>query len=182
LTVLLCLISLRSGRCHPTLYTRHPTPYALHPTPHTLNPTPCTLHPTPYTLHPAPLTRHTPHPTPHTRHKRPFVGVSGGRSWTFLSTFGENRPRFLKNLSKLTFEYPHEGPCVAHLKLFPLRSIAVWSRLSCHKMYERGLHKMKVRTFCCNKRPHLHFVKRLVPKGKRGEIPTSTRGGSRCFF
>ena len=29
----------------------------------------------------------------------------------FLSTFGENRPRFLKNLSKLTFEYPPEGPC-----------------------------------------------------------------------
>jgi hypothetical protein len=29
-----------------------------------------------------------------------------------LPTFGENRPRFLKNLSKLTFEYPHEGPCV----------------------------------------------------------------------
>ena len=32
---------------------------------------------------------------------------------TFFSTFGENRPRFLKNLSKSTFEYPHEGPCVA---------------------------------------------------------------------
>ena len=31
---------------------------------------------------------------------------------SFLSTFGENRPRFLNNLSKLTFEYPHEGPCV----------------------------------------------------------------------
>ena len=30
----------------------------------------------------------------------------------FLSTFGENRPRFLKTLSKLTFEHPHEGPCV----------------------------------------------------------------------
>jgi len=30
----------------------------------------------------------------------------------FLSAFGANRPRFLKNLSKLTFEYPHEGPCV----------------------------------------------------------------------
>ena len=30
----------------------------------------------------------------------------------FLSIFGENRPRFLKQMSKLTFEYPHEGPCV----------------------------------------------------------------------
>jgi len=30
----------------------------------------------------------------------------------FLSTFGENHPRFLQNLSKLTLEYPHEGPCV----------------------------------------------------------------------
>ena len=49
---------------------------------------------------------------PATGHKRPFVGVSGGHSWTFLSTFGENRPRFLKNLSELTFEFPHEGPCV----------------------------------------------------------------------
>jgi hypothetical protein len=29
-----------------------------------------------------------------------------------LSIFGENRPRCLKHLSKLTFEYPHEGPCV----------------------------------------------------------------------
>ena len=45
-------------------------------------------------------------------HKRPFVGLSGGRSWTFLSTFGDNRPRFLRNLSKLTFAYPPEGPCV----------------------------------------------------------------------
>ena len=35
----------------------------------------------------------------------------------FLSTFGENRPRFLENLSKLTFEYLHEsneGPCVVN--------------------------------------------------------------------
>ena len=46
-------------------------------------------------------------------HKRPFVGVSGGRPWTFLSTCGENRPRFLKNLSKLASKYPYEGPCVA---------------------------------------------------------------------
>ena len=42
-------------------------------------------------------------------HKRPFVGVFGGRSWTFLSTFGEHRPRFVKNLSTLTFEYPTKG-------------------------------------------------------------------------
>ena len=31
---------------------------------------------------------------------------------SFLSTFGENRPRFLQYLSKWTFEYPHEGPDV----------------------------------------------------------------------
>ena len=35
-----------------------------------------------------------------------------GAIGSFLSTFGENRPCFLKNLSKLTFEYPHEGPWV----------------------------------------------------------------------
>ena len=51
-------------------------------------------------------------------------GTTKGPSWgypvlvlgaisSFLSTFGENRQRFLKNLSKLTFEYPPEGPCVA---------------------------------------------------------------------
>ena len=56
-------------------------------------------------------------------HRRPSVGVSGGRSWTFLSTFGENCPRFLKNLSKLTFEYPHKGPCVVK------QPVAVWVRV-----------------------------------------------------
>ena len=35
-----------------------------------------------------------------------------GAIGSFLSTFGEQGPRFLKNLSKLTFEYPHEEPCV----------------------------------------------------------------------
>ena len=29
--------------------------------------------------------------------------------WTFLSTFGTNRPRFLKNLSKLTLNTPTKG-------------------------------------------------------------------------
>ena len=29
-----------------------------------------------------------------------------------LSTFGKKCPRLPKNLIKLTFEYPHEGPCV----------------------------------------------------------------------
>jgi len=55
-------------------------------------------------------------------HKMPFVGVSQPRSWSrcpVLSTFGENRPRFLNNLSKLTFEYPHEGPCVENLQERP---------------------------------------------------------------
>ena len=42
-------------------------------------------------------------------YQRLVLGAIG----SFLSTFGENRPRFLKNLSKLTFEYPHEEPCVA---------------------------------------------------------------------
>ena len=59
-------------------------------------------------------------------------GSTKGPSWgyhrlvleaigSFLSTFGENRPRFLKNLSKLTFEYPHEGPCVVTTRGRPLR-------------------------------------------------------------
>ena len=39
-----------------------------------------------------------------------------------LSTFGENRPRFLENLSKLTFEYPHEGPCVGATRRPPTPS------------------------------------------------------------
>ena len=42
-------------------------------------------------------------------YQRLVLGAIG----SFLSTFGENRPRFLKILSKLTFEYPHERPCVA---------------------------------------------------------------------
>ena len=41
-------------------------------------------------------------------HPSPVLGAVA----PFLSTFGENRLRFLKHLSKLTFEYPHEGPCV----------------------------------------------------------------------
>jgi hypothetical protein len=47
-------------------------------------------------------------------YKRPFVGVFGGRPWTFLSTFGENRPRILNNLSKLTFENPTKGLAWVH--------------------------------------------------------------------
>ena len=39
-------------------------------------------------------------------------------------TFGENRPRFLKNMSRLTFEYPHEGPCVVHRRAHLPSSLA----------------------------------------------------------
>jgi hypothetical protein len=43
---------------------------------------------------------------------RGYHGLVLGAIGSFLSTFGENCPRFLKDLSKLTFEYPHEGPCL----------------------------------------------------------------------
>ena len=48
-------------------------------------------------------------------YQRLVIGAIG----SFLSTFGENRPRFLKNLPKLTFEYPHEGPCVVVVRPLP---------------------------------------------------------------
>ena len=41
-----------------------------------------------------------------------YLGLVLGAIGSFLSTFGENRLRFLKNMSKLSFEYPHEGPGV----------------------------------------------------------------------
>ena len=43
------------------------------------------------------------------------MGVSRARSWSRLPAFvnfWQEVPTFAKNLVKLTFEYPHEGPCV----------------------------------------------------------------------
>ena len=68
--------------------------------------------------HPAPPRgwKRYPHPEPQPPStKRPSWGYSDlilGAVTAFLSSFDGNCPRFLKNLSKLTFEKPHEGRCV----------------------------------------------------------------------
>jgi hypothetical protein len=45
----------------------------------------------------------------------PQKALRGGIRWTFVDVFvniWRESPTFPKNLTKLTFEYPHEGPCV----------------------------------------------------------------------
>ena len=76
------------------------------------------------------------------------MGVSRPRSWSrfpVLSAFGENQPRFMKNLPKLTFEYPHEGPRVVAMAV-PAPSIhRIWHNINIYQLY--GLDGFRVSDF-----------------------------------
>ena len=60
-------------------------------------------------------------------HRRPFVGVSRPRSWGRFLVLGailrEIAVKSWQVCCKLTFEYPHEGPCVVPSRLFCARRI-----------------------------------------------------------